>query len=164
MFSKLFKTDDEREIAKEAFDKVVAAKSDTSRNARSARIRMALLCRAHLDKTFIEGAEKTAAHEDLCLQAVAAGIDKPEAPVADEYQQIGALSGDKIWVYLPMEYAEMAFALGARYQKAEIDAQKAIDAMQSLADQIFRLELRLEEPLQVMQFLRDELAGEGGAE
>ena len=161
MFSKLFKTDDEREIAKEAFERVVAAKSDTGRNARSARIRMAMLCRAHLDKTFIEGAEKTAAHEELCAQAVAAGIDKPETPIADEYQQIGALSGEKVWVYLPIEYAEMAFALGGRYQKAEIDAQKAIEAMQSLADQIFHLELRLEEPLEVMQFLRDELAGGG---
>jgi hypothetical protein len=39
-------------------------------------------------------------------------------------------------------------------------APKAIDAMQALANQLSRYELRLPEPFQVLDFLRQELAAE----
>ena len=45
--------------AKEAYEKVVGMTADTM-EARSKRRGMALLCCAHLDKTFIAGAERTA--------------------------------------------------------------------------------------------------------
>jgi hypothetical protein len=51
-------------------------------------------------------------------------------------------------------------ALGARYQKTELSAPKAIEAMQALAHQISYYELRLQEPFQVLDFLREELAAE----
>ena len=53
-----------------------------------------------------------------------------------------------------------AFGLGARYQKAELPAAKAIEAMQALANQISYYDLRLEEPFQALTFLREELAAE----
>ena len=40
----------------------------------------------------------------------------------------------------------------------EITAPQAIEAMQALANQISYYDLRLKEPIQVMTFLRDELA------
>ncbi len=51
---------DEMKRAVAAFEKVVSLDSDT-REARSLRMRMGMLCRAHLDKTFVAGAEQTAA-------------------------------------------------------------------------------------------------------
>lgn len=154
------KEDDEKEQARLLFDKVTALKSD-SRETRVARIRMGLLCRAHLDKTFIAGAEQTAAHLELVALAVVHGKDKPEPPVHSEYQTIK--SGDKnLCVYLPDEYAELAFLLGAEYQQTKIDAYQAIERMQALADQICRFELKLEKPFEVLQFLREDLTQGAG--
>ena len=49
---------DEMKRAVAAYEKVTSIESD-SREARSLRMRMGMLCRAHLDKTFIAGAEQT---------------------------------------------------------------------------------------------------------
>lgn len=149
-------SDDEMKKAQALFDKVTSTKSDT-RDARSMRIRMGLLCRAHLDKSFVTGAEQTASWQELAALAIANGKDKPPIPEPSVFQKIKAGEND-IYVYLPEEYAHEAFNLGARYQRAEIPAPQAIDTMQGLANQICLYELRLEEPFQVLQFLRDELA------
>jgi hypothetical protein len=55
---------DEMKRAIAAYEKVTSIESD-SREARSLRMRMGMLCRAHLDKTFIAGAEQTAAWQEL---------------------------------------------------------------------------------------------------
>jgi hypothetical protein len=149
MFSKLFQDESEssrKERAKLAFEKISSLKKEGGRDARSARMRMVLLCRAHLDKT---------------MQAIVAGKDKPPPPQASEYQQLPAVSGDKVWVYLPQEYADLAFSLGASYQRTDITAEQAIDGMQALADQIFSLELGIYDPFMVLQFLRDETGYQG---
>ena len=159
MFSKLFQDDSEpaqKERAKLAFEKISSLKKEGGREARSARIRLVLLCRAHLDKTFVDGAEKTVAYDVVAMKAIVAGEDKPPPPMANEYQQVAAVSGDKVWVYLPQEYADLAFSLGASYQRTEISAEQAIDGMQTLADQIFSMELGIYDPFLVLQFLRDE--------
>ena len=49
------------------------------------------------------------------------------------------------------------FALGARYQRTEIDARQAIDLVQAVMDMICRFELKLDEPFKALQFLREEL-------
>jgi hypothetical protein len=50
---------EEMKRAVAAYEKVSSLKSD-SHDARIVRMRMGMLCRAHLDKTFIAGAEQTA--------------------------------------------------------------------------------------------------------
>lgn len=147
----------EKKRAAALFEKVVASKADT-REARSLRVRLGLMCRAHLDKTFVAGAEQTAQHETLSLLALAEGREAPPAPEPSLYQVITTGDKKEVYAYLPEEYCEVAFRLGGRYQKAEISAEQAIDAMQGLANQICLYELRLDEPFQVLQFLRDELA------
>jgi hypothetical protein len=147
--------DDEMQKAQALFEKVTASKSD-SREARSLRIRMGLLCRAHLDKSFVTGAEQMAAWQELAALAIANGKEKPPQPEPSLFQKIKA-GEDEIYVYLPEEYAHEAYLLGARYQRAEIPAIQAIDTMQGLANQICLYELKLAEPFQVLQFLRDEL-------
>ncbi len=147
--------EDEMKRAKATFDKVAELKSD-SRDARSARMRLGLLCRAHLDKTFVAGAEQTAAWQELAMMAIAQGNPTPEPPAASCYQKIKS-GENEVFVYLPEEYANEAFALGSKYQRTELSPQQAIDAMQALANQISYYELKLEEPFQVLRFLRDEL-------
>ncbi len=151
---------DDMKRAVAAFEKVVSLDSD-SRDARSLRMRMGMLCRAHLDKTFIAGAEQTAAWQELAGMAIAAGKPVPDLPVPSKFQKIRAGESD-VYAYLPEEYVTEAFGIGARYQKMELPAPKAIEAMQALANQISYYDLRLQEPFQVLGFLRDELAAEEG--
>ena len=164
MFRKLFAAgpEEDQEIARVAFEKVVASRLVDSREARSARTRMGLLCRAHLDKTFIDGAEQTAVHQAALARALVQGKEKPEEPRAPEFQRIKS-GGRDLWVYVPQEYADQAFALGGRYQKTELSAEQAILEMQSVADQIFLMELKLDQSFEVLQFLREELAQSPGS-
>lgn len=152
---------DEMKRAVAAFEKVISIESD-SREARSLRMRMGMLCRAHLDKTFIAGAEQTAAWQELASMSLRAGKPIPDAPTPSKFQKIRTGDSD-VYAYLPEEYVTEAFGLGARYQKAELPAVKAIEAMQALANQISYYDLRLEEPFQVLSFLREELAAQAAA-
>ncbi len=152
--------EDEMKQAKATYDKVVELKSD-SREARTARMRLGLLCRAHLDKTFIAGAEQTSEWQELAMMAIAEGKPQPEPPMASCYQKIKS-GENEIYVYLPEEYVQEVFVLGSKYQRTEISAQQAIDAVQALANQISYYELRLEEPFQALRFLRDELEAQQG--
>ena len=149
---------DEMKRAVAAYEKVVSLKSD-SHDARIVRMRMGMLCRAHLDKTFIAGAEQTALWQEHANLALSEGKPAPDLPTPSKFQKVRAGEAD-IYVYLPEEHAIEAFGLGARYQKMELTAAKAIEAMQALANQISYYDLRLKEPFQVMTFLRDELAAQ----
>lgn len=149
---------DEMRRAEAAYEKVASLKGD-SRDARSLRLRMGLICRAHLDKTFVAGAEQTALWEESARKALMDGVPLPEAPKPSRFQKI--LSNDtEIYAYLPEEFVTVAFALGSRYQKTELSAPQAIEAMQALAQQISYYELRLQEPFRVLDFLREELAAQ----
>jgi hypothetical protein len=148
--------DEEMRKAQALFEKIISTQSD-SREARNMRVRMGLLSRAHLDKSFVTGAEQMASWQELAALAIANGKEKPPLPEPSVFQKIKAGEND-IYVYLPEEYAHEAFFLGGRYQAASIPALKAIETMQGLANQLCYYELKLEEPFQVLQFLRDELA------
>jgi hypothetical protein len=149
---------EEMKRAVAAYEKVLSLKSDTH-DARIVRMRMGMLCRAHLDKTFIAGAEQTALWQEHADLALMEGKPAPDLPTPSKFQKVRAGEAD-IYVYLPEEHATEAFGLGARYQKMELTAPKAIEAMQALANQISYYDLRLKEPFQVMTFLRDELAAQ----
>jgi len=151
--------EDGKNRAKAAFEKVAELRSD-SRDARSARVRMWLLCRAHLEKTFIYGAEQTALWQDLVAVAISKGQELPVLPDPPVYQQIRVGDSD-VYVYLPEEFAQEAFNFGSKYQKTELSRSKAIEEMQALADRLCKWELRLDESYQILQFLRDEEAAEG---
>ena len=159
MFS-LFKSpvtqQDLQKRAKEAYEKVVDLTADTT-EALKLRRGMALLCCAHLDKTFIAGAERTAEWQQMAAFAATQGKEAPPPPKADCFQKVRSGTED-IWVYLPLEYAERAFAYGAKYQRTELSMEAAINTMQQLADQIFRFEIGLNRSLLVLKFLRQELS------
>ena len=142
--------------AKEAYEKVVGMTADTM-EARSMRRGMALLCCAHLDKTFIAGAERTADWQQMAAFAAAKGTEPPPLPKASCYQKVRSGTAD-IWVYLPEEFADRAFLCGSKYQRTELSMESAIEAMQQLADQVFRFELGMDGSLLVLKFLRQELS------
>lgn len=148
--------EEEMRKARALFEKLIASESD-SPESRNLRIRLGLLCRAHLDKSFVSGAEQTSAWQALASVATSKGNDMPAEPEPSLFQKIKA-GENEVYVYLPEEYSHEAFFLGARYQRAEIPALKAIETMQGLANQLCYYELKLSEPFQVLQFLRDESA------
>lgn len=152
--------EDDRARAVAAYDKVVSLESD-GHEARSMRLRMSMLCRAHLDKTFVAGAQQTEAYEASVMVAIQQGKEKPEPPQAPLFQKAKSTTGE-VLVYLPQEFADEAFALGMLYQKTELTAQQAIDAAQRLADRICFDALKLTNAFVALQFLRDELAAEAG--
>lgn len=152
---------DPKQVARQLYEKVTALSSD-SHDARSARLRVGMLIRAHVDKTFVNGAEQTAAWQEKVALAVVQGEEKPPLPQASEYLDIK--SGSKpVCIYLPMEYAEAFFEMGARYQRTQMDARQAILEAQALMDRICFQDLQLETPFEVLKFLREELEHEAPA-
>ena len=156
IFKKQPAEEDERTRAKAAYEKVANLESD-GYEARSMRLGMSMLCRAHLDKTFVAGAQQTEAHELAVMAAIQQAKEAPEPPQAPLFQKIKSSSGE-VMVYLPPEYADEAFAIGMLYQKTELSPQQAIDAAQRLADRICYDTLKLNTAFVALQFLREELA------
>lgn len=155
-----FKKDpvDDKSTAQTLYEKVLTMKTD-SHEGRNARLRLGMLSKVHLDKTFVAGAEMTAHYIEQVAHAAVNGKEHPPVPEPQLFQQVKV--GEKtVWAYLPEDFVNPAFILGARYQKTDITAQQAIAEMQALADQLCRYELRLDPPFTVLQFLRDELAAE----
>lgn len=153
---------DPRQTARELFEKVAGLSSD-AHDARSARLGLGMMIRAFVDKTFVAGAEQTAAWQEAVAVAIVQGEEKPPMPQASEYQNIK--SGRKsVWVYLPMEEAQAFFLMGARYQRMQIDARQAIAEAQALMDRICHQDLKLETPFEVLQFLRQELQAQDAQE
>ena len=96
-------------------------------------------------------------------QALANREPIPEEPQAARFQKIK--SGEtEVYVYMPDEFVNDIFALGAKYQRTQITAQQAIDAVQNIVNQLCRYELGLEEPFQALTFLREELEAQAKAE
>ncbi len=154
--------ENEMKRAKAAYEKVISLTEDT-REARSMKMRMGMLCRAHVDKTFVAGAELTAAWQDKAALALAQREPVPQEPEASRFQKIKT-GEQEVYIYLPDEFVNDIFALGAKYQRTQISAQQAIDAVQNIVNQLCRYELGLQEPFQALTFLRDELEAQARTE
>ena len=135
---------------------------DAPGSVRRIRSRVALRCKALLDKTFVEGAQRTERHEQAVIIAINEGKPQPEAPKARSFGTVPAFDHE-VMAFLPQEVADRAFDLGRRYQRVEIDAKQAIDYMQALADELCAT-LQVDPPFEALRFLRDELAEEEGEE
>jgi hypothetical protein len=160
---KIFKKpeEDERTRAVAAYEKATSLTSD-GHEARSLRLRLGMLCRAHLDKTFVAGAQQMESYELACALAIQQAKPQPDPPEAPLFQTVKSSTGE-VQVYLPKEYADEAFAIGMLYQKTELNAEQAIAAAQRLADRISYDALQLTSAFVALQFLRDELAAEAEA-
>lgn len=150
---------DARRLAKADYE-TAADPEATGHHLRRLRARVAQRCRAHIDKTFIDGAERTAVYEDAVLAAIAAGSERPEQPKARLFQSVPAFDHEVI-AYLPEAYAERVFDVGRRYQRMDVDAATAIKMVQGIAEEIC-YDLQVVSPFTALQFLRDQLAEETG--
>jgi hypothetical protein len=164
MLGKLFGDAKKEEMikAKQDYEKTCAETGD-GRAEVSARIRMGLRCRAVLDKTFIDGAEKTADFTEKSMMAIASGDDKPAPPSPSSFQTIKSVNGEIIG-YIPFAFAEEVFKIGAAYQNEEVSAEQSIELCQVIAEKISE-ELKLEPPFQALGFMREDMSegaeGEG---
>lgn len=162
MLSRLFsgKDKDALEQAKAAFEQACLIKGD-SREAQVARIRIALRCRAVLDKTFIEGAERSLDHAERCMIALVQGEERPPDPKASAFQKIKSINGE-IDAYIPLEYAEEVFKIGAAYQLEQISARQAVELAQDVADRISS-HLNLDVPFEALGFMAENIEEEEAA-
>lgn len=140
----------------------IASDPDAPGSVRRIRSRVALRCKALLDKTFVDGAQRTERHEQAVIVAINNGKPQPEAPKARAFGTVPAFDHE-VMAFLPQEFADRAFDLGRRYQRVEIDAKQAIDYMQALADEVCAT-LQVDPPFEALRFLRDEIAAEEGDE
>ena len=136
----------------------IASDPDAPGSVRRIRSRVALRCKALLDKTFVDGAQRTERHEQAVIVAINNGKPQPKAPKAKSFGTVPAFDHE-VMAFLPQEFADRAFDLGRRYQRVEIDAKQAIDYMQALADEVCAA-LQVDPPFEALRFLRDEIAEE----
>jgi hypothetical protein len=136
----------------------VASDPDAPGSVRRIRSRVALRCKALLDKTFVDGAQRTERHEQAVIVAINNGKPQPEAPKARPFGTVPAFDHE-VMAFIPQEFADRAFDLGRRYQRVEIDAKQAIDYMQAVADELCAT-LQVDPPFEALRFLRDELEEE----
>ncbi len=156
IFKKITPPAELQKLALMKFEKV-QLQSSSSTATRGSKIQMALLCRAFLDRTFINGAEQSALYIDKVELALATGAPMPSMAKSKLYQKIASTTGS-VWTYAPEIYGAEAFNLGRSYQSIEIDAFEAIDSMQAVIDRLCQYELRLEETFEALRFLREETA------
>ena len=70
---------EEQKSSKADYEKAMNLKGDSKQEV-AFRLRIGLRARACVDKIFIDGAEKFAAYNEICLVAVAKGKPKPNPP------------------------------------------------------------------------------------
>lgn len=120
--------------------------TDPDRSNRSFRVKIALRCRANIDRAFISSAKS----------AESASQDSEENTEleASPYQLVRSGEG-YIYTYIREEHAETIFQLGRDYQEGLIDTYGAINKAQAVADQICQ-ELDLPDSFQTLSFLLDD--------
>jgi hypothetical protein len=147
-----------KENAKKDYDKAVALKGD-SRKEDAYRMRIGLRVRGHIDKLFVEAAQKAERFNDIAMIHIAQGKPAPEPPRPPNFMRLLTASGE-VWSYLPEEYSLLVFKYGMLYQGMNLSGPKAILQVQRVVDAI-ATELKLPNSLVALEFLRTQLAEEG---
>jgi hypothetical protein len=147
-----------KENAKKDYDKAVALKGD-SRKEDAYRMRIGLRVRGHIDKLFVEAAQKAERFNDIAMIHIAQGKPAPEPPRPPNFMRLLTASGE-VWSYLPEEYSLLVFKYGMLYQGMNLSGPKAILQVQRVVDAI-ATELKLPNSLVTLEFLRTQLAEEG---
>lgn len=145
-----------QEKTKAAFEKLILGKDNSK--TRSLRIQLGLQLRTHIDKLFVQGAQDAEEFDRAVAIAISSGQPKPERGEAPEFLELKTSEGVRN-SYLPLEYSQVIYNLGARYQSEQILGIDAIAKAQEIFDTICYEELNLPQSFEVLRFLRDELAG-----
>lgn len=132
-----------------------AKREKLSEKNRAFKMKIAHRTRAHIDLTFIEGAQKLGRYHQANLTAIAKQLEGPEKPSYKPFQKIKTLDSEVI-AYLPNFEAQQIFDLGGKYQTQQINVSEALTAVQSIADTIFH-NFDISVSLSTLGFLRDEV-------
>ncbi len=149
---------DLKSTAKKDYEKAAALTGD-SRKEDAYRMRIALRARGHIDKLFVEAAQKAEKFNDIAMMCIAEGKPAPEPPKPSNFIKLMTASGE-VWSYLPEEYSSIVFKYGMLYQSMNVSGPKAIAYVQKVSDAIGD-ELQLQQPLIALEFLRVQLEDEG---
>ena len=122
---------------------------------RAFKMKIAHRTRAHIDLTFIEGAQKLGKFHQANLTAIAKQLEGPDKPSYTPFQKIKTLDSE-VTAYLPNFEAQQIFDLGGKYQTQQINVSEALKAVQSIADSIFH-NFDISVSLSTLGFLRDEI-------
>ena len=147
-----------KENAKKDYEKAIALTGD-SRKEDAYRMRIGLRARGHLDKLFVEAAQKAEKFNDIAMIHIAQGKSAPEPPKPPNFMKLLTASGE-VWSYLPEECSVLVFKYGMLYQGMNVSGPKAILQVQKVVDAI-ATELKLPNSLVTLEFLRTQLAEEG---
>ena len=122
---------------------------------------MSISLRLNLDKIFVQGAKAEEKRQGEMAEALKSGKEMPPRAQHDGYNQLQGVSGTVVsWV--PEEYANQMFNLGADYQILEINAYRALQVAESLADKVID-DLQTTQPIQLLNLLRDSTEDKGNA-
>ena len=147
-----------KENSKKDYEKAVALKGD-SRKEDAYRMRIGLRVRGHIDKLFVEAAQKAEKFNDVAMIHIAQGKSPPEPPKPPNFMKLLTASGE-VWSYLPEQYSKLVFKYGMLYQGMNISGPRAILQTQRIVDSI-ATELKLPNSLVTLEFLRKQLSEEG---
>ena len=132
-----------------------AKRENLTEKNRAFKMKIAHRTRAHIDLTFIEGAQKLGKFHQANLTAIAKQLEGPDKPSYTPFQKIKTLDSE-VTAYLPNFEAQQIFDLGGKYQTAQISVSEALTAVQSIADSIFH-NFDISVSLSTLGFLRDEI-------
>ena len=152
MFGRKAKLEKVRADAKADYLKC-AVLDNTDRMHRVFTARIAQRARLNLDKIFVQGAKAEEKRQAEMAEALKAGKEMPARAEHDGYNQLQGVSGTVVsWV--PEEYANQMFQLGADYQILEINAYRALQVAEAIADKVID-DLQTTQPIQLLNLLRD---------
>ena len=115
--------------------------------------RIAQRARLNLDKIFVQGAKAEEQRQIQVAEAIKAGKELPPRIVHEGYNQLQGVSGAVVsWV--PEEFANKMFNLGADYQITEISAHDALQQADKIAEAVVE-DLQTTQPIQLLNLLRE---------
>jgi len=140
------------------YENAVEHSQKSTRSARVLCIRIALRSRNHIDAAFVQAALATEAHEAAMIAALVDGKDSPE-PIETKPYQLVKSGQAHMYTYIPQNYADRVFSLGALYQTLKISREQATNKAQEILNEICD-ELGVLERFDTLKFLQNESNGD----
>lgn len=115
--------------------------------------RIAMRARTNLDKIFVQGAKGEEKRQQDLANAVKAG--KKTFPQRAKHDGFNSLRGTTgiVLSWVPEDYANAMYNLGADYQIQEKNAHECIEAANKLGEKL-REELQTLQPIELLSFLQ----------
>ena len=115
--------------------------------------RIAMRAKTNLDKIFVQGAKGEEKRQQDLANAIKAG--KKTFPQREKHDGFNSLRGTTgiVLSWVPEEYANAMYNLGADYQIQEKNAHECIEAANKLGEKV-REELQTLQPIELLRFLQ----------